>query len=74
MTEHDLDARGLPCPLPIVLLARLLGRVAAGEVVRVRADDPAFAEDLRAWCRATGHGLLSVEAGTEGVLARVRHG
>jgi tRNA 2-thiouridine synthesizing protein A len=46
-----LDCLGLRCPLPVILLARRIGEVPVGGVVRVLADDPAARNDVPAWCR-----------------------
>ncbi len=46
-----LDCRGQRCPLPIIKLARSIGDVEVGGVIRVLADDPAAANDIPAWCR-----------------------
>ena len=54
-----LDCLGRRCPLPIIELARHIGEVEVGEVVRVLADDPAAANDLRAWCRMKGQEFVS---------------
>jgi len=35
--------------------------VPAGEDLHVIADDPAFPPDVKAWCRRTGHELVSLE-------------
>ena len=53
-----LDCRGQRCPLPIIALARQIGNVGPGEVVRVLADDPAAANDVPAWCRMKGQEYL----------------
>ncbi|MCW2846852.1 MAG: Sulfurtransferase TusA, partial [Marmoricola sp.] len=37
----ELDCRGLPCPRPIIELAKAFPAVAIGAVVGVAADDPA---------------------------------
>ena len=50
-----LDCRGKRCPLPVIMLARLVPDVEVGSVVRVLADDPAAAVDIPAWCRMRGH-------------------
>jgi tRNA 2-thiouridine synthesizing protein A len=47
----ELDCRGQRCPLPVIELARNIGKVGVGDVVRVLADDPAAANDIPAWCR-----------------------
>jgi tRNA 2-thiouridine synthesizing protein A len=47
----ELDCLGEKCPLPIIHLAKNFRNVAIGEIVRVKADDPAAANDIQAWCR-----------------------
>ena len=46
-----LDCLGQKCPLPVIALAKHIRNVGIGEKVRVRADDPAAANDIPAWCR-----------------------
>jgi tRNA 2-thiouridine synthesizing protein A len=58
-----LDCLGQRCPLPVIALARNIGRVEIGDVVRVLADDPAAANDIPAWCRMKGQEF--VEAGPD---------
>ncbi len=58
MTTHLLDCAGQRCPLPVIALARRIGEVDPGDVVRVRADDPAAALDIPAWCRLRGQEYL----------------
>ncbi len=66
MTEPDLvvDARGLRCPQPVLLLARA-AKDRPGVLVEVCADDPAAATDIPAWCRMRGAELLVADE-TEG--------
>ena len=69
-----VDARRLACPLPIARLAQALRPLAPGVEVELVATDPAVQGDLPAFCAATGHELLSLEAIADGFLARVRRG
>ena len=46
-----LDCLGQKCPLPVIALAKNIRNVGIGEKIRVRADDPAAANDIPAWCR-----------------------
>jgi TusA-related sulfurtransferase len=57
-----LDARGKSCPLPIVLTAKAIRNMTVGQAIAVQADDRAFPEDIRAWCRKMGHELVSLES------------
>ncbi|HLH24932.1 MAG TPA: sulfurtransferase TusA family protein [Chloroflexota bacterium] len=53
------DARGQPCPLPLLRLARALRALRPGEVIALLADDPAAREDVATWIRRSGHALLA---------------
>jgi tRNA 2-thiouridine synthesizing protein A len=59
VSAFRVDARGLPCPLPIALLAKALK---AHRLVQLSADDPAARGDLEAFCKQTGNQLLSLQA------------
>jgi tRNA 2-thiouridine synthesizing protein A len=54
-----LDCLGRRCPLPVIELARAIGRIEIGDVVRVLADDPAAANDIPAWCRMKGQEFVA---------------
>lgn len=54
-----IDARGLPCPLPIVRLAAAARSHPPGSSLQLVATDPAVEPDLAAWCAATGHTQVS---------------
>lgn len=57
--DKDLDARGLNCPLPILRAKKALGEIQSGQVLRVVATDPGSVKDFAAFCKQTGHALLS---------------
>ena len=50
-----VDARGRRCPVPVIELAKAIGRVAEGELVAVLSDDAAARLDIPAWCQLRGH-------------------
>ena len=56
-----IDARGLRCPAPIILLARAARDAAAETVLEVWWTDPAAETDIGAWARMRGHQLLGTE-------------
>jgi tRNA 2-thiouridine synthesizing protein A len=56
-----LDCLGQRCPLPVIALAKKIRDVQVGEVIRVLADDPAAANDIRAWCRLREQEFLQAE-------------
>ncbi|MEO1193540.1 MAG: sulfurtransferase TusA family protein [Pseudomonadota bacterium] len=59
--HHQLDARGLKCPLPVLKARRALKTLAAGEVLEVLASDPSAPQDFRSFCETTGHVLQASE-------------
>ena len=63
-----VDARGLLCPLPILLAAREIAKLPPGGRLVVEGDDLGILEDLPAWCAETGHRVVAL--GEEGGLVR----
>ncbi|WP_428407324.1 sulfurtransferase TusA family protein [Hyphococcus sp.] len=50
-----LDVTGYRCPLPVIRMEAALRRMAPGEALIVRADDPIAALDIPHFCREAGH-------------------
>ena len=59
--NRELDARGLRCPLPILRCKKGMAEIEGGEVLKVLATDPGAVKDFQAFCKQTGHELLSLE-------------
>ena len=57
-TTHQVDARGLSCPMPIVKTAQAIKAIAGGELIEVLATDPGSVKDFAAWSRTTGNELV----------------
>ncbi len=57
--QHEVDARGLRCPEPVMLLHACVRRAAPGDVIRVLADDPSTARDIPQFCAHLEHVLLA---------------
>ena len=60
----EYDATGLLCPLPVLRANRKMRELEVGGLLTVRATDPAAEQDFPAYCRQTGHELVS--AGRDG--------
>ena len=56
-----LDASGLLCPEPVMLLHKTVRDVAPGSVIEVIATDPSTVRDIAKFCHFLGHELLSHE-------------
>ena len=59
--NKELDARGLRCPLPILRCKKGMAEIEGGHVLKVLATDPGAIKDFQAFCKQTGHELLSLE-------------
>ena len=57
--DHELDARGLNCPIPILRTKKFLTTMETGEIVRIMATDPGSFKDFEAFARQTDIELLS---------------
>lgn len=57
--DRIYDASGLLCPLPVLRANRVLRELAPGQTLKVLATDPAAEADFPAFCRQTGHVLVS---------------
>ncbi|UMG92037.1 sulfurtransferase TusA family protein [Nocardioides sp. TF02-7] len=62
----EIDCRELPCPRPVIELARALPSVAVGGLLAVVARDPAARHDVPAWCRMRGQEYVGEEAADDG--------
>ena len=56
---HSLDARGLNCPLPILRTKKALSSMGTGETLAITSTDPGSLKDMQAFCKQTGHELVS---------------
>jgi tRNA 2-thiouridine synthesizing protein A len=73
MTETaEYDATGLLCPLPVLRTNRKLRELPVGGVLTVRASDPASESDFPAYCKQTGHELVSTSRDGEVLVFVIR--
>lgn len=56
--SYWLDARGLVCPEPVMLLHKKVRSTAAGEVIKVVATDASTERDIPRFCEFLRHPLL----------------
>ena len=64
--DATLDATGLNCPEPVMMLHQHVRNLAAGGLLKVIATDPSTRRDIPKFCTFLGHELLGQqeEAGT----------
>jgi TusA-related sulfurtransferase len=67
---HEVDARGLLCPMPLLKAKRALNAMAEGEMLRVVATDQGSVRDFQVFSQQSGHRLVS-STEEEGVYTHV---
>lgn len=70
--DHELDATGLLCPLPVLKARKRLQAMAPGEVLRIRATDPAAIVDIPHFCTESGHAFLGMQDEDGATIYRIR--
>lgn len=62
--DHALDALGLRCPEPVMMVRLNIRKIASGETLLVIADDPATTRDIPSFCRFMEHELVAQQTTT----------
>ncbi|MDH4160317.1 MAG: sulfurtransferase TusA family protein [Actinomycetota bacterium] len=56
-----VDAKGLSCPMPVLLARRAVDEVEAGNVIRIEATDAGSKSDIPSWTKDMGYEMLDSE-------------
>ncbi len=59
--QHRLDAIGLRCPEPVMMVRKTVRQMAVGETLLIIADDPATTRDIPSFCEFMDHTLIASE-------------
>jgi tRNA 2-thiouridine synthesizing protein A len=57
---RSIDARGMPCPGPLMSLIGAIRESQVDDVIEVWSSDEGSATDIPAWVAKAGHQLLEV--------------
>jgi len=57
--DHVLDAVGLRCPEPVMMIRLNIRKIEAGETLLITADDPSTTRDVPSFCRFMEHELVA---------------
>lgn len=58
MSQHQLDARRLLCPMPVIRTQNIIKTLHKGDQLEVICTDPGALHDVPAWCRIHGHHVI----------------
>jgi len=67
-----LDARGLFCPEPVMLLHKKMRELAVGNVLQVLATDPSTQRDIPKFCTFLEHELMEQQVQDGEFIYRIR--
>lgn len=67
-----VDVLGLPCPMPVIRLAKALRPAQVGTVFEVLSDDEGAKVDIPIWCRMKRQEFLGQEDRERGWALLVR--
>ena len=71
MTQK-IDATGLICPEPIMLVHRAIHEASPGEIVELVATDPTSEKDVEKFCEYLNHELISKDISAEILRFKVK--
>ena len=57
--DHSLDALGLRCPEPVMMVRLQIRKIARGETLLITCDDPSTTRDIPSFCRFMEHELVA---------------
>ncbi|MAZ39599.1 MAG: SirA family protein [Legionellales bacterium] len=74
MSLHELDARRLICPMPVIRTQDKIKALAPADILIVYCTDPGVKQDIPAWCEINGHEVLSIEYEARDIIVTIKVG
>ena len=74
MSHHELNARRLLCPMPVIRAQQFIQTLAAGDTLDVVCTDPGAKNDIPAWCRIHGHRIVSMRSADRDIIITIEVG
>jgi len=72
LSHHELNARRLLCPLPVIRTQKRAQDLKSGDTLEVICTDPGALYDIPAWCRMFGHEVLNTQQTRDEVRITLR--
>ena len=72
--DQTMDATGLYCPEPVMLLHNKVREMNSGQVLQITATDPSTQRDIPKFCTFLGHELLSQSSVEDRFMYLIRKG
>ncbi len=74
MTDFQLDARQLICPMPVIRTQDKIKDLKPGDRLQVTCTDPGAKNDIPAWCRINGHTLDEIQESEQEIVISITVG
>ncbi len=71
MSDYELDARCLLCPMPVIRTQERVAQLRPGDTLSVICTDPGAIHDIPAWCRINGHEIIDIQQDKEEIRISV---
>ena len=68
---RSIDARGMPCPGPLMSLIGAIREGTVGDTIEVLSTDAGSLTDIPAWVAKAGHELVTVDPRDSGATSFV---
>jgi tRNA 2-thiouridine synthesizing protein A len=72
--DHHLDALGLRCPEPVMIVRLQVRKMQEGETLCIVADDHSTTRDIPSFCRFMQHTLLAQDTAASPYRYLIRKG
>lgn len=72
--DHFLDAIGLRCPEPVMMVRKTIRKIAEQETLLIEADDPSTTRDIPSFCRFMDHELVAQQTELKPFLYLIKKG
>jgi tRNA 2-thiouridine synthesizing protein A len=74
MSEFQLDARRMLCPMPVIKTQNKIKELTTGDILHVTCTDPGALNDIPAWARINGHEFLGHEEQDDELVLTIKVG
>jgi tRNA 2-thiouridine synthesizing protein A len=71
-TDHSLDAIGLRCPEPVMMVRLKIRKILSGETLLISCDDPSTTRDIPSFCQFMEHDLVAKKTDQKPYLYVIR--
>jgi tRNA 2-thiouridine synthesizing protein A len=72
--DHVLNAVGLRCPEPVMMVRKYIRKMAEQETLLIQADDSSTTRDIPSFCRFMDHELIAQQTDHKPFLYLIKKG